>query len=67
MQYALGIVDGAAYSIIKGLAYIITLYTITSLIIMISQTMIFRYNYKSNDVFYSPNSFYKVYLTALKI
>ena len=23
------------------------------------QTMIFRYNYKSNDVFYSPNSFYK--------
>ena len=29
--------------------------------------MIFRYNYKSNDVFYSPNSFYKVYLTALKI
>ena len=31
------------------------------------QTMIFRYNYKSNDVFYSPNSFYKVYLTALKI
>ena len=30
------------------------------------QTMIFRYNYKSNDVFYSPNSFYNVYLTALK-
>ena len=30
------------------------------------QTMIFRYNYKSNDVFYSPNSYYKVYLTALK-
>ena len=30
------------------------------------QTMIFRYNYKSNDVIYSPNSFYKVYLTALK-
>ena len=30
------------------------------------QTMIFRYNYKSNDVFYSLNSFYKVYLTALK-
>jgi len=30
------------------------------------QTMIFRYNYKSNDVFYSPNLFYKVYLTALK-
>ena len=30
------------------------------------QTMIFRYNYKSNVVFYSPNSFYKVYLTALK-
>jgi len=29
------------------------------------QTMIFRYNYKSNDVFYSYNSFYKVYLTAL--
>jgi len=29
------------------------------------QTMIFRYNYKSNDVFYSSNSFYKVYLTAL--
>ena len=28
--------------------------------------MIFGYNYKSNDVFYSPNSFYKVYLTALK-
>ena len=26
----------------------------------------FRYNFKSNDVFYSPNSFYKVYLTALK-
>jgi len=31
------------------------------------QTMIFPYNYKSNDVFYSPKSFYKVYLTALKI
>jgi len=31
------------------------------------QTMVFRYNYRSNDVFYSPNSFYKVYLTALKI
>ena len=30
------------------------------------QTMIFRYNYKSNDVFHSPNSFYKVYLIALK-
>jgi len=30
------------------------------------QTMIFRYNYKSNDGFYSPSSFYKVYLTALK-
>ena len=30
------------------------------------QTMIFHYNYKSNDVFYSTNSFYKVYLTALK-
>jgi len=30
-----------------------------------SQTMIFRNNYKSNDVFYSPYSFYKVYLTAL--
>jgi len=30
------------------------------------QTMIFRYIYKSNDVFYSPNSFYKVYLTALQ-
>jgi len=30
------------------------------------QTMIFRYNYKSNDVFYSPNSFYKGYLKALK-
>jgi len=29
------------------------------------QTMIFRYNYKSNDVFYSPNSFYKAYLPAL--
>ena len=29
------------------------------------QTMIFRYNYKSMDVF-SPNSFYKVYLKALK-
>ena len=29
------------------------------------QTMIFRYNYKSNDVFHSPNSFKKVYLTAL--
>ena len=28
--------------------------------------MIFRYNYKSNDVYYSHNSFYKVYLTALK-
>ena len=26
-------------------------------------TMIFRYNYKSNDVFFSANSFYKVYLT----
>ena len=30
------------------------------------QTMIFRYNYKSNDVFYPPYSFYKVYLIALK-
>ena len=30
------------------------------------QTMIFRYNYKSNDVFYSLIH-YKVYLTALKI
>ena len=30
------------------------------------QTMIYRYNYNSNDVFYSPNSFYKVYLTVLK-
>ena len=30
------------------------------------QTMIFRYNYKSNDGFYLPNSFYKVHLTALK-
>ena len=30
------------------------------------QTMIFRYNFISNDVFYSTNSFYKVYLTALK-
>jgi len=30
------------------------------------QMMIFRYNYKSNEDFYSPNSFYKVYLTALK-
>ena len=30
------------------------------------QTMIFRYNYKSNDVFYSPNSFLKVSLTAFK-
>jgi len=30
------------------------------------QTMIFCYNYKLNDVFYSPNSFYKVYSTALK-
>jgi len=30
------------------------------------QMMIFSYNYKSIDVFYSPNSFYKVYLTALK-
>ena len=30
------------------------------------QTMIFRYNYKLNDGFYSPNSNYKVYLTALK-
>ena len=29
------------------------------------QTMIFRYNYKSNDVFYSLIH-YKVYLTALK-
>ena len=28
------------------------------------QTMIFHYNYKSNDVFYSHKSFYKVYLTA---
>ena len=26
----------------------------------------FPFNYKSNDVFYSPNSFYKVYLTASK-
>ena len=30
------------------------------------QTMIFRCNFKSNDVFYSLNSFFKVYLTALK-
>jgi len=30
------------------------------------QMMIYRYNYKSNGVFYSPNKFYKVYLTALK-
>ena len=30
------------------------------------QTMIIRYNFKSNDVFYSPDSFNKVYLTALK-
>ena len=30
------------------------------------EMMIFRYNYKSNDVFYAPNSFYKVYLTAKK-
>ena len=30
------------------------------------QTIIFRYYYKSNDVFYSPNSSYKVYLTTLK-
>ena len=29
------------------------------------KTMIFRFNYKSNDVFYS-HEFYKVYLTALK-
>ena len=29
------------------------------------QTMIFRYKYKSN-VFYSPNSFYKVCITVLK-
>ena len=28
--------------------------------------MIFRYNYKSNDVFYSPNSFYKVYFNSFK-
>ena len=26
----------------------------------------FSLYYKSNDVFYSPNSFYKVYLTAKK-
>ena len=26
----------------------------------------FPLNYKPNDVFYSPNSFYKVFLTALK-
>ena len=26
----------------------------------------FPFNYKSNDVFYSPNSLYKVYLTDLK-
>ena len=31
------------------------------------QTMIFRYNYKSNDVFYSPNSYYKVYLTEIQM
>ena len=31
------------------------------------QTMIkINYNYKSNDILYSPNSLYKVYLTALK-
>ena len=30
------------------------------------QTMIFFNNYKSNDGFYSPNSFYEVYLKALK-
>ena len=28
------------------------------------QTMIFRYKYKSNNVFYSPYSFYKVYLAV---
>ena len=28
--------------------------------------MIFRYKYKTNDVFYSPNSFYKVYLKLQK-
>ena len=28
--------------------------------------MIFRYNFKSNNVFYTLNSFYKVYKTALK-
>ena len=30
------------------------------------QTMIFHYNFKSNHGLYSPNSFDKVYLTALK-
>ena len=30
------------------------------------QAMIFRYNFKSNDVFYLPNSLCIVYLTALK-
>ena len=25
------------------------------------QTIIFRYNYKSNDVFYSPNSLYSLF------
>ena len=30
------------------------------------QTKIFRYNYQSNDAFYSPNPFHKVYLTPLK-
>ena len=30
------------------------------------QARIYRYNYKSNDVFYSPNSFHKFYSTALK-
>jgi len=30
------------------------------------QTMIFRYNFKSNDVFYSPNSFYNSFNTFQK-
>ena len=30
------------------------------------QTMIFRDNYKLNDVFYSPNSFYKSLFNSYK-
>ena len=40
--------------------------TISQILLPFTLQTIFRYNYKSNDVFYFPNLLYKVYLTALK-